>query len=154
MKRSGIAGFQLADVNAGSRQTVKDTVVFGSPQWLDALHHAAVEADRLGLEMTIFSSPGWSLTGGPWVKPEQAMKKLVWSVTSIEGAKPFTGKLPTPPSGEGPRPLLANNNDRSKGFYHEVAVVAFPEPADEDNYSKPQVTSSNGNEEGPHHHSR
>jgi hypothetical protein len=122
--------------------------VFGSPQWLDAVHHAAAEADRLGLEMAIFSSPGWSLTGGPWVKPEQAMKKLVWSVTSAEGSKPFTGKLPTPPSGEGPGPLLANNNDRSKGFYHDVAVIAFPEPADEEDYSKPQVTSSNGNEEG------
>ena len=148
MKRSGIAGFQLADVNAGSGQTVNDTVVFGSPQWLDAVHHAAAEADRLGLEMTIFSSPGWSLTGGPRVKPEQAMKKLVWSVTAIEGSRPFTGKLPTPPSGVGPGPLLANNNNRSKGFYQDVAVVAFREPADESNNTVPQVTSSNGKEEG------
>jgi len=69
MKRSGIAGFQLADVNAGSGQTVNDPVVFGSPSWLDAVRHAAAEADRLNLEMAIFSSPGWSLTGGSWVKP-------------------------------------------------------------------------------------
>src|SRR5688572_22597569 len=60
MKRSGIAGFQLADVNAGSGQTVEEPVVFGSPQWLDAVHHAAAEAERLGLEMAIFSSAGWS----------------------------------------------------------------------------------------------
>ena len=39
-----------------------------------------------GLEMAIFSSPGWSETGGPWVKPEQAMKKLVWSET--DGRRP------------------------------------------------------------------
>jgi len=148
MKRSGIAGFQLADVNSGSGQTVKDTVVFGSPQWLDAVHHAAVEADRLGLEMTIFSSAGWSLTGGPWVKPEQAMKKLVWSEVTAEGGKPFAGKLPTPPSSEGPGPLLPKNNDKAAGFYKDFAVIAFPAPADEDNSSKPQVTSSNGNEEG------
>src|SRR5688572_28214583 len=57
MKRAGIAGFQLADVNAGGGQTVKDPVVFGSPQWLDAVKHTAVEADRLGLEMAVFSSP-------------------------------------------------------------------------------------------------
>jgi hypothetical protein len=147
MKRSGIVGFQLADVNSGSGQTVKDTIVFGSPQWLDAVQYAAAEADRLGLEMAIFSSAGWSLTGGPWVKPAQAMKKLVWSVTSAEGAKPFTGKLPTPPSGEGPGPLLANNNERSKGFYQDVAVIAFPAPADETDNNQPQVTSSNGNED-------
>src|ERR1700754_4332837 len=43
MKRSGIAGFQLSDVNSGSGQTVKDTVIFGSTQWLDAVNHAATE---------------------------------------------------------------------------------------------------------------
>lgn len=147
MKRSGIAGFQLADVNAGSGQTVKDAVVFRSPQWLDAIHHAAAEAERLGLEMAIFSSAGWSLTGGPWVKPEQAMKKLVWSVTTIEGAKPFSGRLPTPPSSEGAGPLLANNNEKAPGFYRDVALLAFPAPTDEENNSRPQITSSNGNED-------
>ena len=44
---------------------------------------AAAEADRLGLEMTIFSSAGWSETGGPWVKPQQAMKKFVWTAAEI-----------------------------------------------------------------------
>src|SRR5215218_4534364 len=94
MKRVGIAGFQLADVNAGGGQSVEQKVVFGTPQWLAAVRHAAVEADRLGLEMTVFSSAGWSETGGPWVKPEQAMKKLVWSETAMEGPRRFQGKLP------------------------------------------------------------
>ena len=85
MKRAGIAGFQLADVNAGGGQNVDKKIVFGTPEWFDAVRHAASEADRLGLEMTIFSSAGWSETGGPWVKPEQAMKKLVWSETNVEG---------------------------------------------------------------------
>jgi hypothetical protein len=66
MKRAGIAGFQLADVAAGSGQTVTEKVVFGTPAWLDAVKHAAAEADRLNLEMTMFTSPGWSLTGAPW----------------------------------------------------------------------------------------
>lgn len=77
MKRVGIAGMQLADVNAGGGQTVDKKIVFGTPEWLDAVRHAAAEADRLGLEMTIFSSAGWSETGGPWVGPEQAMKKQI-----------------------------------------------------------------------------
>ena len=102
MKRVGIAGFQLADVNAGGGQTVDKKIVFGTPQWFDAVRHAASEADRLGLEMTIFSSAGWSETGGPWVKPEQAMKKLVWSETIVEGPQSFAGKLPQPPSNNGP----------------------------------------------------
>src|SRR5690348_6604967 len=89
MKRVGIGGFQLADVASGGGQTVDKKILFGTPEWLDAVHHAASEADRLGLEMAIFSSAGWSETGGPWVKPEQAMKKLVWSETIVQGPKTF-----------------------------------------------------------------
>jgi hypothetical protein len=102
MKRAGIAGFQLADVNAGGGQTVDKKIEFGKPEWFDAVRHAASEADRLGLEMTIFSSAGWSETGGPWVKPEQAMKKLVWSELEVKGPQSFAGKLPQPPSNNGP----------------------------------------------------
>ena len=91
MKRVGIGGFQLADVDFGSGQTVERKILFGSAEWLEAVRHAAAEADRLGLEMALFSSPGWSMTGGPWVKPEQAMKKLVWSETVSRGAAPLHG---------------------------------------------------------------
>ena len=65
MKRVGIGGFMLADVNAGGGQTVERKIPFGTAEWFDAVRHAAAEADRLGLEMAIFSSPGWSETGGP-----------------------------------------------------------------------------------------
>jgi hypothetical protein len=104
MKRVGIAGMQLADVSSGRGQTTEKKIEFGSPERMDALRHAASESRRLGLEMALFSSPGWSETGGPWVKPEQAMKKLVWSETIVEGPRKFEGKLPQPPS---------NNFDRN-----------------------------------------
>src|SRR4029078_12466252 len=97
-----IAGFQLSDVAAGGGQTVKSPVPFGSTEWLEAVKFAASEAERLELEMSIFSSPGWSLAGGPWVKPEEAMKKLVWSEITINGGKRFADKLPQPPSVVGP----------------------------------------------------
>ncbi len=62
MHRVGIGRFQLADVAAGGGQTIDEPLDFGSPKWLAAVKHAAAEAKRLGLEMTIFSSSGWSLT--------------------------------------------------------------------------------------------
>ena len=43
MKRVGIAGLQLADVNAGGGQTVNKKVVFGTPEWLEGVRHAAAE---------------------------------------------------------------------------------------------------------------
>lgn len=146
MKRAGIAGFQLADVNAGGGQTVNNPVIFGSPEWLDAVRHTAQEADRLGLEMAIFSSPGWSLTGGSWVKPEQAMKKLVWSEVNTEGPKNYSGKLPAPPSIEGAGPIYSNGKS-APGFYRDFAVIAFRTPAGEENLQKPEVESSNGKED-------
>ena len=49
-------------------------------------------AQQLGMEFTIAASPGWSESGGPWVKPEQAMKKLVWSEAVVDGGKRVSGR--------------------------------------------------------------
>ncbi|MES2773760.1 MAG: glycosyl hydrolase [Bacteroidota bacterium] len=142
MKRVGIAGFQLSDVNAGGGQTVTSPLVFGSSEWLDAVHFSASEAERLGLEMSIFSSAGWSLTGGPWVKPEEAMKKLVWSETTISGGTNFSAKLPQPPSAIGAIRNLSSPGS-APGFYKDFAVIAFPADANSRN-DIPAITTSKG----------
>lgn len=132
MKRVGIGGMHLADVAAGQGQVVEDKILFRSEAWLDAVHHAASEAERLGLEMSVFSSAGWSLTGGPWVAPGQAMKKLVWSEMRLKGPVDFSGKLPEPPSNAGPiRNLSGGRPDPEEvPFYKDCIVLAFPTPAD------------------------
>lgn len=149
MKRVGIGGCQLADVSFGFGQTVEEKIEFGSPEWLDAVRHAASEAQRLGLELAIFSSAGWSETGGPWVRPEQAMKKLVWSETTVEGPQRFAGKLPQPPSNNGP---FQNQGSGGRGpqpdptWYGDSAVIAFRTPqAEVDMVAlSPKVTTSAG----------
>src|SRR5579872_109335 len=85
MKRVGIGGFELADVAAGGGQEVEPKIHFGTEEWYHALRHSAEEARRLNLEMGIFSCAGWSEAGGPWVSQQMAMKKLVWSETSLQG---------------------------------------------------------------------
>jgi hypothetical protein len=145
MKRIGINGFQLSDVAAGSGQTVTTKLPFGSPEWLDAVHFSASEAERLGLEMSIFSSAGWSLAGGPWVKPEEAMKKLVWSEMNISGGISFKEKLPQPPASIGPIRNLTSPGS-TPGFYKDFAVLAFRVSGDEiaAQNNLPQLSSSNG----------
>lgn len=152
MKRSGIAGFQLADVAFGAGQRIEEPKLFGTPEWKSAVRYSASEAEQLGLEMGIFSSAGWSLTGGPWVKPEQAMKKLVWSKKTVEGPGHFTGTLPSPPSNNGP----IRNMDRSTRpdpesnptYYGDQVVIAFPTPSDETDRLAPSdgMVSSNAGE--------
>ena len=150
MRRVGIAGFQLADVNFGGGQSVDPPVDFGSPEWLDAVRHAAAEADRLGLEMALFSSPGWSMTGGPWVEPHQAMKKLVWSEIEISGRQSFRGKLPQPPSNSGIFQDMGAGRGGDPMFYRDACVLAFRTPEAEamPDAARPIVTTSSGTIDG------
>jgi hypothetical protein len=153
MKRVGIGGMQMADVASGSGQSIEKKLVWGSPEWLDAVHHAASEADRLGLEMSIFSSAGWSETGGPWVKPEQAMKKLVWSETVVDGPKSFDGKLAQPPSNNGTFGGLGRGGGgpgADATFYGDSAVIAYRTPSDETSMADlhPKVTTNSGEVDG------
>lgn len=154
MKRAGLGGFMLADVDFGRGQAVEPKTPFGTPEWFDAVRHAAAEADRLGLEMAIFSSPGWSETGGPWVKPEQAMKKLVWSETSLAGPARFSGKLPAPPSNIGQirntGASYYSSDLKDAPYYADSAVVAYRTPAGEgaEVSTKPSVTTHAGPVDG------
>jgi hypothetical protein len=75
MKRVGIGGLQNFDANLLTPQIVEQRLVYMTPQWKDAFRYAAGLADSLDLELAIASSPGWSETGGPWVKPEEGLKK-------------------------------------------------------------------------------
>jgi len=101
MKRVDIAGMQMFDGNLGTPQFVDKRLVWMTPEWKDAFRHAGAEADRLGLEMSMAASGGWSETAGPWVKPEEAMKKVVWSETQVQGPKKFASVLPHPPTVNG-----------------------------------------------------
>ncbi len=151
MKRIGIGGAHIADIGFGGGQVVEEKIDFFTPEWFDALRHAAAEADRLGLELSIFSSSGWSLTGGPWVKPEQAMKKLVWSETNFEGPKSLDLRLPQPPSHSGAFGALrrakegpsGGDSAKSDAFYRDSVLVAFPTPPDETEAEalKPRATA-------------
>ena len=79
MNRAGIGGFHCFEASLGIPPIVEQRLVFMSPEWQDAFRYAISMADSLDMETAIASCAGWSNTGGPWVKPEQAMKKLVWS---------------------------------------------------------------------------
>ena len=87
MNKTGIAGFHVFDAGLETPQIVEKRLVYMTPEWKEAFHYAIKTADSLGMEMTIASSPGWSETGGPWVKDEDGMKKLVWRQTEVKGPK-------------------------------------------------------------------
>ncbi|MCL5282536.1 MAG: hypothetical protein M1376_21825 [Planctomycetes bacterium] len=93
MQRAGIGGVILMEVDVG---IPRGPVRFMSEPWRTLFKHAVNEAERLGLEITLNAGPGWTGSGGPWVKPEQSMQHLVASETNVVGGQRFDGILPQP----------------------------------------------------------
>ncbi|MBB5697934.1 glycosyl hydrolase [Sphingomonas yantingensis] len=136
MKDVGLGGVQNFDASLMAQQVVDKRVVYMSPEWQRAFSLAARTADRLGLELAIASSAGWSETGGPWVPPADGMKKLVWSEVDVEGGQPLARPLPAPPRvtgafGNAPfsDPLAGFEPGRpaaKPAAYGDVRVIAWP----------------------------
>jgi hypothetical protein len=152
MHRAGIGGVETFDVAVTTPTVVTPRLLYMQPEWKDAFRHALELTDKLGMEVTIGAAPGWSQTGGPWVTPADAMKKLVWTETAVRGGQHFQGVLPKPPENNGPfrdQPH-AVRADRPipvlPTLFHDQRVIAFRVPALEKDFGKaqPTVTSSGG----------
>jgi len=48
-----------------------------SENWVDLVKFAETECHRRGLSFKMQNCPGWSMSGGPWITPDKAMRKLV-----------------------------------------------------------------------------
>lgn len=154
MSRVGIGGFQNFDANLFTPVVVPRKLVFMTPEWKDAFKFMTQTADQKGLEMAIAGSPGWSVTGGPWVQPEDAMKKYVWTETRIEDGKAFSGKLPRPADNLGKFQnvslgaggLTGGFVGQQPNFYQDALVIAYRLPKADKSFAElnPKVTSSGG----------
>jgi hypothetical protein len=138
MNRVGIVGFGTGDATIDTPQVVPHRLVYLSPEWKNTFRYAIGLAAKYGMHAGTGAASGWSMTGGPWVTPQDAMKKLVWSEIRVTGGKPFHGVLPQPPSGIGPlqnAPMAGDEKPTAKTaalkFYRDVAVVAYPTPVSE-----------------------
>jgi hypothetical protein len=111
MKTMGYKGVHM--VNLPSIQvewTIGDDVV-GSDIWYEKVDFAVKECARLGMEFSFGSCPGW-VAGGPWVAPEQSMQDIFWRHKHVTGPTKGPITLPQP--------------NKSRGWYRDVAVLAFP----------------------------
>ena len=105
-----------------------------SDSWDDAVRHTAEECKRLGLRFTMHNSPGWAMSGGPWIEPSNAMRHLVWSRRDVDdGTKDDDITLL--------QPQPSNETWRD---YKDIVVLAFPTPLDDNDVPlKPLSVKSN-----------
>lgn len=94
MKRAGINRAFIG--NIGGQGVPYGKVKIFTDEWWDILHTALKTATELKIEIGIFNSPGWSQSGGPWVKNEQSMRYLNSSETEVSGPMLFNAKIPVP----------------------------------------------------------
>ncbi len=130
MKAAGIGGatiFNIASAVQESHAPTEDNPwpeqTYRSPAYWKALRHAAREAERLGLEIGLHNTAGYSTTGGPWVNEVRGMQKVVWMSTVIEGGKPVLMELPKP---EQPRYSGWGSTGQVSVYYQDIGVVALP----------------------------
>lgn len=109
MKKAGINRAFIGNIGLTDDPSASGNVKFRSEEWWKALHTALKTATELDIEIGIFNSPGWSQSGGPWVKPNQAMRYLASSSTFIEGGKKVDVVLEKP-----------------EGDFQDVKLIAFP----------------------------
>ncbi len=88
-----------------------------SDEWWKILHAALKRAAELNIEIGLFNCPGWSQSGGPWIKPAQSMRYLASSEVVVEGPKKIFQDLPV--VGE---------------HAQDVKVIAWPLPANSESY--------------------
>lgn len=126
---AGVVGFHNFDAGLDTPQIVDRRIPYMTQEWKEMFGLALDVADSLGMEVTIASSPGWSETGGPWVKDADAMKKLVWRSIEMEGGAKYIEEIPLP-KGFSCRGTFQDDSqvhwdsDAEKDFYRDVAVVA------------------------------
>lgn len=99
MKAKGYGSASLIDAGGFNEVTMKPEhgPLFLSPEWIELFQHAVREADRLGISLTVNVSSGWN-PGGPYVTPENALKRLSYSEVNVTGGKEVRVKLPQPPT--------------------------------------------------------
>ena len=125
MKKVGIGGMIYMDVDVG---VARGKVPFMSEKWQKNFKHAVLECERLGLEFTTITGPGWTGTGGPWITPEHSMQHLIPVSVNASGPGKFDQILPLP------QPRISGYHRKQTPqmrksiaeFYEDVAVYAFP----------------------------
>lgn len=115
-RSKGISGVNLICTGGYAGKAPLLGVEWLGAEWRELFRHAVREAERLKIEIGFNMAGGWTMMG-PWVTPDNAMKKIVQTEIKVAGPKKFSGKLP--------QPVMVD------GYYHDIWVQAFRVEGDE-----------------------
>ncbi len=130
MNATGIGGATIFNITSSVNESHAPTgnnpwpdQTYRSPKYWEAIKHAAAEAKRLGMEVGLHNTVGYSTTGGPWIDENRSMQRLIWSTTEVNGGSTFSAQLPVPPLGQDDG---WGKTGRKITIFHDIAVFAVP----------------------------
>lgn len=118
MKNTGIQAAMIGNIEGGG------PVKMFSPEWYRLTRHALKESYRLGIDIYMFNAPGWSQSGGPWIEPEQSMRRVIWNEIAAQGGA-FSARVRNEPR----RITLQTHRGAGRSIALEpqdIAVLALP----------------------------
>ncbi len=132
MKEQGIGGATIFNIASAVQESHAPTLnnpwpeqTYRSTAYWEALKFAASEADRLGLEIGLHNSPGYSTTGGPWIDQQRGMQKLVWRKMVVkQQSEKIAIEKPEPVISEGWGSIVLPRNPST--WYQDIAYLAIP----------------------------
>lgn len=111
MKRTCYGAAMMFNTGVG---IARGNINYASAEWEEMTLHAVKEAERLGMELYLQNSPGYSGTGGPWITVDQSMQQLEW--TEVLSTSDKNGWVDV----QLPRPYA------KAGYYKDEYVLAYP----------------------------
>ncbi|MDR3626967.1 MAG: glycosyl hydrolase [Ignavibacteriaceae bacterium] len=96
MDSVGIGGAYIGNIGLDTNETIYGKVKFLSDEWWKITRKAINTASRLGIDIGIFNGPGWSQSGGPWIKTGESMRYLATVEFHLKGGNKINQKLNVP----------------------------------------------------------
>ena len=128
MAKVGIGRAFIGNIGLNREETAYGNVRLFTDEWWKITEQAIKTATRQGIDIGLFNSPGWSQSGGPWVKPTETMRYLYSEQWRVKGGQQLQSRL-----------AIAVKD------FQPVAVLAFPQPEGDSDVialHKPVLSSS------------
>ena len=127
MKQIGLGGATIVNVDCG---IPRGPVTFHESRSGGTISNSPCRRPTgSGSKLCVENCAGWSSSGGPWNTVTNAMQRVTTSEVQVTGPTNFNAALPQPPT--------------KLDFYRDIAVLAFPAPADSGE-SSPDIEAKDG----------
>lgn len=131
-----LVGSETTDRQRWEKHHMPNPIISQTTEFFNTWKFAAEESARLGLTISSQLGPGWCHSGGPWVKPEQAVQHIAHTEVRVTGNNRPLTFLVGDAASNGAMGPASSGTDSSKfslprpgreHFTSDITILAFPD---------------------------